>query len=208
MKSFKLYDIDGNIIYNQDCLASKFKIMDFYQAGLEATKIEPIFVDVQKTIKTINNTNFDNIQYSIQSVLVIEDEAILRKLYKEHLSRLNHFVEIFATAEEAFDIFSKDPSRYDILLTDNLIEGGNFNGSEIAKRIKTINNKIKVFIVTGDMQSIDDDIFDFNIDGTLNKPIDSFTFINTVGNGRRILSTTGDKANLSDGLILPDKIAA
>jgi DNA-binding NtrC family response regulator len=150
----------------------------------------PLCIDVQKSLKNINSENWGTVKMFCRSVIVIEDEAILRKLYKEHLSRLNHFVEIFPTAEEALAVFKKDPTRYDIVLTDNLLEGGEINGSDLAKKIKSINSKIKVFIVTGDMQSVDCDIFDHNIEGTLNKPVDSFTFINTVGNGKRIIQQT------------------
>lgn len=189
MKNFKLYNIDGEAIFTEDVAPKKFRFMDFYQKGLQISKEVPICIDVQKSLKEINAENWGDVKMSGRSVMVIEDEAILRKLYQEHLSRLNHFVEIFATAEEALDIFMKDPTRYDIVLTDNLLEGGKLNGSEIAKKIKAINSKVKVFIVTGDMQSVDSDIFDHNIDGTLNKPVDSFTFINTVGNGKRTLQT-------------------
>lgn len=190
MKNFKLYDVEGNVVFQKEIVPSKFRLMDFYNEGIKTANIKPIFVDIKKTINEINEYKLENVVFRSQSVLVIEDEDMLQEMYYEHLSRLNHFVEVFSNASDALNIFSKDPSRYNTLLTDNILEGCEFNGSEVAKRVKTINSNVKVYIISGDMQSIDQNIFDFEIDGTINKPIDSFTFVSTVGNGKKLISVT------------------
>lgn len=182
--NINLYNIKNEIIYQEEFETfDKFQFMKFYNNGIQSTHINPMFVDIQKTITEINKISNKSIKFNTQSVMVIDDEAMLRDLFLEHISRLNHFCEVFSDSVSALEAFNKFPSRYNYILTDNMIDEKD-SGSKLAKQVKQTNPKVKVFIISGDLSSIDEDVFDYQIDGAISKPISAFTLSTTIGSGK------------------------
>jgi CheY-like chemotaxis protein len=199
MTKVNLYSVMGEVIYSESISTMEtFSIMKFISNGLKATNLSPLFVDVHKTINEINHLNLMNVEFNIQSVMVVDDEPTLRELFTDSISRLGHFVEVFENAEQALNSLKKDPNRYNYIFTDNMMIGTD-DGSKFAKVAKQINSKIKTFVVSGDIGSIDRDIFDFHVDGAIAKPLNAFAFSSTIGHARRKITQVLEK---------PEKVAA
>lgn len=190
MNKVNLYSAVGEIVYSEQIVEmEKFSIMKFVSNGLAKTGINPLFLDIHKTIHEVNKLDLSTVAFHIQSVMVVDDEPTLRELFTDNISRLGHFVEVFENAEDALDSLKKDPNRYNYIFTDNMMIGTD-DGSKFAKVAKQINSKIKTYVVSGDISSIDKDIFDFQVDGAIAKPLNAFAFSSTLGQARKKLANT------------------
>ncbi|MBU2499254.1 MAG: sigma-54 dependent transcriptional regulator, partial [Proteobacteria bacterium] len=78
-------------------------------------------------------------------ILVVEDEAPLRRLLHKRLSRKGSLVDAFASAEEALSGLDQTP--YDIALVDIKLPG--MDGIELLKRIKKEDAHCEVIVITG-----------------------------------------------------------
>jgi DNA-binding NtrC family response regulator len=78
-------------------------------------------------------------------VLIVEDEAPLRKLFHKRLSRKGDSVDSFATAEEALSVLRKH--SFDIALVDIKLPG--MDGIELLRKIKEKDRGTEVIVITG-----------------------------------------------------------
>ncbi len=78
-------------------------------------------------------------------IIVIDDEAGVRKVVKKFLERLGHFVEEAGTGEEALSKITS--GNFDIVITD--IKLPKMDGMAVLDKIKEINSEIDVIVVTG-----------------------------------------------------------
>lgn len=183
MQTFLLniYHKDGKLLQNFSINSDdkKFKFQKFIQSYAKENNLDIDNLDLSKTIKELNDLKI----FDIKKVLIVEDEAPLRHLFKEYIMRLGHYVETFENAEDAYNSFSQDPLKYNTVLTDNLMPG-KYLGTDFAKRIKTISPSTKVFIMTGDIDSIASDVYDYDIDGKIKKPVTQETFLTHIGYGK------------------------
>jgi DNA-binding NarL/FixJ family response regulator len=82
---------------------------------------------------------------SKNSILVIEDEEIIRHTLKEDLSYKGYLVTTAINGEEGVKKFSKD--IFDLVIVDLIMEG--MSGIQAIKKIKQIRSDIPVIILTG-----------------------------------------------------------
>lgn len=192
MTKINLYSVTGDVIHSETVESMEgFSIMKFFKKWQQTNNMNPVLIDICKTITEINKINTGNVSFHIQSVMVVDDEPTLRELFNDSIARLGHFVEVFPNAEEALVMLKKDPNRYNYIFTDNMMIGTD-DGSKFAKIAKQINSKIKTFVVSGDVSSIDNDIFDYHIDGAIAKPLNAFAFSSTLGHAKRKTVTYTD----------------
>ena len=179
--SLNVYHKNGNLLksFSIDPDDKKFKFQKFIQSYTKENGLTIEDLDISKTIKELNSLKI----FDIKKVLIVEDEGALRHLYQEYIMRLGHYVEAFENAEDAYNNFSVDPLKYNTVLTDNLMPG-KYLGTDFAKRIKTISPSTKVFIITGDIDSIASDVYDYDIDGKIKKPVTQETFLTHIGYGK------------------------
>jgi len=78
-------------------------------------------------------------------ILIVEDEAPLRKLFHKRLSRRGDVIDSFGSAEEALAVLDK--AAHDIALVDIKLPG--MNGIDLLGRIKQKDKNIEVIIITG-----------------------------------------------------------
>jgi CheY-like chemotaxis protein len=81
------------------------------------------------------------------TVLVVEDEAFVRRFLTEALSGAGHAVHAVQNAEVALVIL-EEGVRFDLLITDVMLPWG-IDGLELAERAKRIQPDLKVVYVTG-----------------------------------------------------------
>ncbi len=78
----------------------------------------------------------------MKTLLIVEDEKNLRRLYQQELTEEGYEVFIAENGQEAIEIFENN--RIDLAILDIKMNG--LNGIETLKRIMEINKKIKVIL--------------------------------------------------------------
>jgi len=78
-------------------------------------------------------------------ILIVEDEAPLRKLFHKRLARKGDIVDSFGSAEDAFSILEN--SVHDIAIVDIKLPG--IDGIKLLKMIRDKGNNTEVIIITG-----------------------------------------------------------
>ncbi len=81
------------------------------------------------------------------TILVVEDDAAVRRLIRDSLQPLGFCVVLASDAEEALKIFATYDKEIHLLLTDVVLPG--MNGKELADIVVTEKPKIKVLFMTG-----------------------------------------------------------
>jgi CheY-like chemotaxis protein len=79
------------------------------------------------------------------SILVIEDEEDVRELLRDILTDAGHNVEVAADGNEGMEIFKK--KKFELVFTDLGMPA--MSGWEVADKVKSINEKVPVALITG-----------------------------------------------------------
>lgn len=86
------------------------------------------------------------------SVLIVDDEAMVRSLLVRMLKRLGHSADAVPRGEDAIDRLRADAKRYDIVLLDLTMPG--MSGTQVLAEIRRFAPELPVVLVSG-YQSID-----------------------------------------------------
>jgi len=101
------------------------------------------------------------------SILVIEDEEDVRYLLRDILTDAGHNVEVAKDGSEGIEIFKK--KKFDLVLTD--LGMPRMSGWEVAEKVKSINEKVSVALITGWNVALDSsEMNDSGINLVIQKP--------------------------------------
>jgi CheY-like chemotaxis protein len=89
----------------------------------------------------------ETLQRGHETILVVEDEASVRKLAISVLERQGYAVLAAEGPRQAEAIAAEHPGPIDMLLTDVVMPGG--NGSDLAARLSALRPAMKVLLMTG-----------------------------------------------------------
>ena len=109
---------------------------------------------------------------SSRSIIVVDDELELASLFKAFLKNEGYNVVSFTDPLLAFEYFKETADKHSLIITDLRMPG--ICGIDLAKNIREINSKIKIFLMTAfDIQDLKDreDFKIARIDRLLQKPI-------------------------------------
>ncbi|TVP40158.1 response regulator [Candidatus Nitrosocosmicus arcticus] len=109
---------------------------------------------------------------SAHSIIVVDDEPDLASLFKEFLKKQGYDVVSFTDPVLAFEYFKESVDKHSLIITDLRMPG--VCGIDLAKNIREINSKVKIFLMTAfDTQDLEDreDFKIAGIDRLLQKPI-------------------------------------
>ena len=106
------------------------------------------------------------------TAMIVDDQQDIAQLYSMYFAKLEVDSIIFDNPLIALDHYQQNHSRYALVLLDSTLPV--LNGLELAKRIRRINSKVHILMITGypvkDM--VDDDEFrKAKISEVLQKPI-------------------------------------
>ncbi|MCP4680364.1 MAG: response regulator [Deltaproteobacteria bacterium] len=87
-------------------------------------------------------------------VLFIDDEEMVARMGKRTLSQLGYTVTTMTNSEEALFVFSQDPIRFDIVITDQTMPG--LTGIVLAKEMLAIRPDIPIILATGYNEQVDE----------------------------------------------------
>lgn len=100
-------------------------------------------------------------------ILVVDDEARMRKLVKDFLTRENYIVKEAADGEEAIDIFFED-NDIDLVILDVMMP--KMDGWEVCKEIRQF-SKVPIIMLTAKGEESDELLgFDLGVDEYISKP--------------------------------------
>ena len=109
---------------------------------------------------------------SARSIIVVDDEIELATLYKEFLEKEGYNTVSFTNPVSAFEYFKETFDKHSMIITDMRMPG--MCGLDLAKRIREINEKIIIFLMTAfDIKDLEDHPhFKFaRIDRLIQKPV-------------------------------------
>jgi two-component system cell cycle sensor histidine kinase/response regulator CckA len=89
----------------------------------------------------------DPLPEGVETILVVEDDELVRDLIQEVLAPLGYRVLTAATGDEAVKASDSFPGSLDLLLTDVVMPG--MNGRQLAEVMRTKRPGIKVLFMTG-----------------------------------------------------------
>jgi len=118
-------------------------------------------------------------------ILVIDDEEVIRSLFKEALGRLGHRVLVAESGSEGLEIVKQ--RDFDLVFLD--LKMPDIDGAELFRQIKAIKPQLLVIIITGypdsDMmaRALDEGPF-----GVMNKPFSASMIVAATNNFLRITS--------------------
>ncbi|HVZ10143.1 CHASE3 domain-containing protein [Rhodopila sp.] len=93
-----------------------------------------------------------NLPQGTATILVVEDEAMVREITTVMLQELGYQVLQAADGEEALRVFGEHASTVDLLLTDVVLPG-QMRGRELADRIKAVRPSIRTLFMSGYTQN-------------------------------------------------------
>jgi two-component system NtrC family sensor kinase len=90
-----------------------------------------------------------------ETMLLVEDELALRNLARKILQRYGYRVLAASSGVEALKVWQEHAGKIDLLLTDMVMPGG-ISGRELAQRLQTDKNDLKVIYSSGYSQELID----------------------------------------------------
>jgi len=107
-----------------------------------------------------------------RSIIVVDDEVELANLFKIFLENQGYNAISFVDPVQALEYFKQTSDTHSLVITDFRMPG--LCGIDLAKKIRVINSKVKIFLMTAfETQGlVDNEDFKIaNIDRLLQKPI-------------------------------------
>ena len=112
-----------------------------------------------------------------ETILICEDEALVRDLLREMLVRAGYTVLVAEDGLEALEIAQSHPEAIDLLLTDLVMP--NLNGKQLADQMKEGRPETKVLFLSGYADDVIPGEMPADIE-LLPKPFSTTTLLNTV----------------------------
>ncbi|HCY85052.1 MAG TPA: hypothetical protein DHV36_07950 [Desulfobacteraceae bacterium] len=87
------------------------------------------------------------------SILFVDDETAICDIMTQTLERLGFQVTAANSPEQALAVFTENPSRFDLVITDFTMPG--MNGLVLTEKIKAVQPKVPVILCTGHSARVD-----------------------------------------------------
>lgn len=82
-----------------------------------------------------------------KNLLLVDDEPALLELLKKFLERNGHRVEASANPSDALRLFTTEPGRFDMVVTDLTLPG--MTGEEMIERMRAASPRLRAVISSG-----------------------------------------------------------
>ena len=82
-----------------------------------------------------------------EKILFVDDEPDIGRAFAQPLRRLGYEITVCQSGVEAFRLFNADPSRFDLIITDQIMP--ELSGSELARKVAAHGNNTPVVICSG-----------------------------------------------------------
>jgi PAS domain S-box-containing protein len=114
-------------------------------------------------------------------ILVVDDESVIRMVYKAHLSSLGYEVLLAEDGKKGLDLFSREYRKIDLVILDRIMP--DINGRELFISMKEIDPAVCALMISGFSTELNSsDILDLGFCGYLQKPIEGHVLSSTISN--------------------------
>ncbi|HET9519112.1 MAG TPA: response regulator [Actinoplanes sp.] len=110
-----------------------------------------------------------------ETVLVVEDNDVLRDIVARLLTRHNYQVRTAQRGAEAFDLCLRPDSQVDVMLSDMVMPG--MDGPELAEKLRLNGHELPVLFMSGYTPDLLPNIYPFDRDLVIDKPFDASTLL-------------------------------
>lgn len=118
----------------------------------------------------MNNKKADRVSHTVKSIIVVDDEKIVRELTEEMLKRLGYAVLSFEDALSALEYYRDNFNTVDLVILDMIMPG--MGGREALHNLREINPGVKVFILSGfSLDSENRDMLNEGVASFIQKPV-------------------------------------
>jgi PAS domain S-box-containing protein len=90
-----------------------------------------------------------------ERILVVDDEEQIAMLMEQLLTSLGYHVTALQNSHDALELFGRDPTAYDAVITDMTMPG--MTGKDLAARMLSVRPDLPIIICTGFSENIDQD---------------------------------------------------
>ena len=145
-----------------------------------------IFLPVAQTDEKPEDSGVQVAPKGTEHILFVDDEEFLTEWGQAALERLGYTVTALTDSTQALNLFSSDPSRFDLVITDQTMP--KLTGLNLARKLLTIRKDIPIILCTGHNDSVSPEkAKEAGIREFLMKPLGKQKLAKAI---RRILNTT------------------
>ena len=147
-----------------------------------------VFLPIARTDEKLESSEAQVTPKGTERILFVDDEELLMEWGQAVLERLGYSVTTLTDSTEALKTFSSDPSRFDLVITDQTMP--KLTGLNLARELLTIRNNIPIIICTGHSDGVSPEkAREVGIKEFLIKPIGKQQLATVV---RRVLDTKSE----------------
>ncbi|MBI9091469.1 MAG: transporter substrate-binding domain-containing protein [Desulfobacterium sp.] len=92
-------------------------------------------------------TDVDSPLKGNETIMVVDDEAVIRRLHKETLEYFGYEVHVFENGSQALKAFKEDKNKFDLLVTDMTMPG--LTGDKLSAEILKIKPGLPIILCSG-----------------------------------------------------------
>jgi len=111
-----------------------------------------VFLPMTRTDEKLESSEAQVTPKGSEHILFVDDEALLTEWGQAVLERLGYSVTALTDSTEALNLFSSDPSRFDLVIADQTMP--KLTGLQLARKLLTIRNNIPIILCTGHSDSV------------------------------------------------------
>jgi len=105
-----------------------------------------------------------------ESILFVDDDKMLAEITEKLLSEMGYQVCIMTKSPEALELFTANPDRFDVVITDQIMP--DLTGEELIQELRKIRPNLRTILCTGSSSQINEDQAQQNgIDAFCMKPL-------------------------------------
>lgn len=124
---------------------------------------------LSNNVKLIAPSTVKDSSEQAQTILLVEDEGLIRTIELKMLSKLGYTIVEAANGEDAVKIYEKKHKEIDIVLMDYIMP--RLNGRDAFLKMKEINDKVRVIIMSGNINdSKIEDLKNIGVEDFIKKP--------------------------------------
>jgi PAS domain S-box-containing protein len=145
-----------------------------------------VFLPIARTDEKLEGSEAQVTPKGTERILFVDDEEMLTEWGQAALERQGYSVTALTDSTEALKLFSSDPSRFDLVITDQTMP--KLTGLNLARKLLTIRNNIPIILYTGHSDSTSQEkAKEAGIREFLMKPLEKQQLAEAI---RRVLQTT------------------
>ena len=130
-------------VYSEENIGTTFKIF---------------LPEVSESTDSDHDGNSAELKRGNGTILLVDDEPNIIEWMSDLLSQLGYSVIANSDPHKALDIFTEDPERFDLVLTDLTMP--QMIGTELAKHIHTVRPNLPIILCTGFSDGLTDGILE------------------------------------------------